>query len=231
MKHRVQILAVASLLLCSYGNAQMGGKESASPAAFTIAHVHFERNATDGDFEVVFEARGGTEGLTKFTVVSPDGRTVVDFSSPDATTLGMRQFRCESPEPENMESVKSAFPEGVYTFSGATTSGIKLHGKATLNHKLSGTASFLRPKAGAKGVSVKNLEISWTPVQNVAAYIIYLEQDESDINITATLRGSVNTFTVPNGFLLPDTEYTLGIGTVTTEGNTTIVETTFATSE
>jgi hypothetical protein len=211
--------------------AQTGGKESASPAAFTIARVHFERNTTDGDFEVVFEAKGGTEGLTKFTVVSPDGRTVVDFSSPDASTLGMRQFRCESPEPENMESVRSAFPEGVYTFSGSTATGVKLHGKATLNHKVAETTSFLRPKAGAKRVSIKNLEISWTPVKNVAAYIIYLEQDESDINITATLRGTANTFAVPDGFLLPDTEYTLGIGTVTSEGNTSLIETTFTTAE
>ncbi len=226
MTRRVQILAAASLLFYFYGMAQ-----SPLPETFTIASVHFERNATDGDFEVVFEAKGGTEGLTKFTVVSPDGRTVVDFSSPDATTLGMRLFRCESPEPENMESVRSAFPEGVYTFSGSTATGVKLHGKATLNHKLSGTTSFLRPKAGAKGVSVKNLEISWTPVKNVAAYILYLEQDESDINITATLRGTVNTFAVPDGFLLPGTEYTLGIGTVTSEGNTTFVETTFTTAE
>ena len=43
---------------------------------FAIASVHFEQNATDADVEVVFEVRGGDEGLTQLTVVSPDGRMV-----------------------------------------------------------------------------------------------------------------------------------------------------------
>lgn len=68
------------------------------------------------------------------------------------------------------------------------------------------------------------------PVENLAAYIIVLEQDELGVDITATLPSSVTAFAVPNGFLRPDTEYKLAIGTVTDDGNTSFVETTFTTA-
>lgn len=64
----------------------------------------------------------------------------------------------------------------------------------------------------------------------MAAYIIYIEQDELDVNLTAKLPGSVAAFAVPGGFLLPGMEYQLGIGTVTDEGNISYVETMFTTA-
>ena len=231
MTRRIQILLAATLLLGSYGLALVGvGKESGPAVPFAVASVYFERNATDGDFEVVFEVKGGDKGLAKLAVVSPDGRTVIDFTAPNASTLGIRQFRFESPEPADFESLRSAYPEGVYTFTAATAAGDKLHSESTLNHKLSATASFLRPGAGARGVGVRDLEITWTPVKGLAAYIIKIEQDELEVSITARLPGSVAKFAVPDGFLLPGTEYQLGIGTVTNEGNISFVETTFTTA-
>jgi hypothetical protein len=197
---------------------------------FALANVHFEQNATDGDVEAVFEVKGGNDGLAKLTVVSPDGRTVIDFTAPDASTLGMRQFRFESPEPGDVASLKSAYPDGVYVFSGATVAGDQLLGKSTLSYLLPATASFLRPGADAEDVDVKNPEITWSPVKNLAAYLIEIEQEELDVNITAKLPGSVATFAVPDGFLLPGREYKLSIGTVTDEGNISFVETTFTTS-
>jgi 3-phytase len=196
---------------------------------FTVAKVHFEQNATDEDVEVVFEVKGTDEGLAKLTVVSPDDRLVINFMAPDASTLGIRQFRFESPEPKNVESLKSAYPEGQYTFTGITEGGNKLEGKSILNHTLPSTTSFLTPSAEAKDVAVRDVKITWTPVKNVAAYIVYVEQDELDVNITAKLPNSVTTFAVPNDFLIPATEYQLGIGTVTAEGNISFIETNFTT--
>jgi hypothetical protein len=230
MTRQIQILAGVALLLVFHGLVLGGGKVSGASVPFAVASVRFEQNATDGDVEVVFEVKGGDEGLAKLAVVSPDGRTVIDFTAPDATTLGIRQFGFESPEPGDVERLKSAYPEGVYTFTGATAAGDKLHGESTLNHKLPATASFVRPGAGARGVGIMNLEITWTPVKNMAAYIVEIEQDELDVNITAKLPGSVTTFAVPDGFLLPGTEYQLGIGTVTDDGNISFVETTFTTA-
>ena len=236
MTRRIEILAgvtlllAATLLLSCHGPAPGVGKESAPFAPFAAASVHFEQNATDGDVEVVFKVKGGDEGLAKLEVVSPDGRTIIDFTAPDASTLGIRQFRFESPEPVHIEGLKSAYPEGVYTFDGVTAAGNKFHGESTLNHKLPATATFLQPAAGAQGVVVKDLEITWTPIKNLAAYIIEIEQDELEVNITTKLPASAATFAVPDGFLLPGTEYQLSIGTVTEEGNTSFVETTFTTA-
>jgi hypothetical protein len=231
MTRRLQILAVVTLFLGSHGFASVEiGEESGPSVPFAVASVHFERNATDGDFEVVFEVKGGDKGLAKFAVVSPDGRTVIDFKAPDASTLGIRQFRFESPEPADFESLRLAYPEGIYLFTAATADGDKLHSESTLHHKLPATTSFLRPEAGAKGVRVKNLEITWTPVKGLAAYIIKIEQDELAASIEARLPGSVTKFAVPVGFLVPGTEYQLGIGTVTNEGNISFVETMFTTA-
>ena len=231
MTKRIRVLAGSALLLGSLGPALAAvGQESGPSSPFAVAGVHMEQNATDGDFEVVFEVKGGAEGLTKLAVASPDGRTVIDFTAPDASTLGMRQFRFESPEPKGVASLKSAYPEGAYTFTGATAAGHILHGESTLHHELPATVSLLRPGAGARGVGVKDLRIAWTPVKNLAAYIIKIEQDELHVDIAATLPGSVAAFAVPDGFLVPGTEYQLGIGAVAKTGNMSFVETTFTTA-
>jgi hypothetical protein len=232
MKPRVRILAGVTLLLAPPGLGLVAAGPAVGPSVpFARASVHFERNATDGDVEVVFEVKGGDDGLAKLAVVSPDGRTVIDFTAPDASTLGIRQFRFESPEPGDGASLRAAYPEGGYTFTGATAGGTRLHSSARLTHSLPATASILRPRAGARGVRTKGLEIGWTPVRNLAAYVIRIEQDQMDVNITATLPGSAAGFAVPDGFLLPGTDYQLGIGTVTEEGNISFVETRFRTAE
>ena len=199
--------------------------------AFELATVHFEQNATDGDVEVVFKVTGGDTGLAKLTVVSPDGHTVIDFSAPAVSTLGIRQFVFESPEPGDVESLKAAYPEGVYTFTGATGDGDRLHGMARLNHFLPNTATILHPGPQAQEVATKNLAIAWTPVNNLKGYIIEIEQDEMSVRVEAQLPGSATVFDVPDGVLLPNTKYQVAIGTITEEGNTSFVETTFTTAK
>ena len=197
---------------------------------FPRASVRFEQNATDGDVEVVFEITGRSDGLAKLRVVSPDGRTVVDFDAPDASTLGIRQFVFESPEPKDVAGLKAAYPEGTYTFQGATASGGQLHGKAALKHELPPTTSFVWPKAKASNVAIRDLKIVWAPVNGVAGYIVEIEQDELNVKITARLPAIAPEFTVPAGFLRPGTKYLLGLGTVSSGGNISFVETTFTTA-
>jgi hypothetical protein len=197
-----------------------------------MASVHFEQNATDGDVEVVFKAKGRREGLAKLTVVGPDGRTVVDFAAPDASTLGIRQFAFESPEPADVKGLKAAYPEGVYKFAGSTASGQELRGESRLSHELPAPASLLRPGAGARNVAIRGLEIAWKPpAARVSGYIVEIEQDELGAHLEATLPGSAASFAVPDGFLRPGTEYELAIGTVSEGGNVSFVETSFTTAE
>ena len=79
-------------------------------------------------------------------------------------------------------------------------------------------------------VGAKNLKVAWTPVKNAAAYMIKVEQSKLGVNLTSTLPGSASTFAVPDDFLRPGTEYQLAIGTVSSQGNISFVETTFTTA-
>ena len=108
-------------------------------APFPEAEVRFEQNATDGDVEVVFEAKADDDGLARLQIVAPDGRMVVNFIAPDSSTMGIRQFRFESPEPKNVAALKSAYPEGAYRFAGRTFGGATFAGTARLNHTLPAT--------------------------------------------------------------------------------------------
>src|SRR2546430_3806515 len=117
---------MSTLFLILGGSAPGAEAQSATAGLFPVAIVHVEQNATDGDMEVVFEVTGGHDGLAELFVVSPDGRTVVAFRAPDSSTLGIRQFRFESPEPRDGTSLRAAYPEGVYHFSGKMFSGAKL---------------------------------------------------------------------------------------------------------
>jgi hypothetical protein len=224
------MLAGVTLLLGLHGAPAGLGGEAAPPAPFALATVHMEQNATEGDVEVVFEVDGGDEGLAKLSVTGPGGRTVIDFTAPGASAMGIRQFHLESPEPADPDRVKTAYPAGVYSFAGATSTGGKLQGKATLTHKLPGTAKVLRPASDGGDVSPQSLEIAWTPVEGMAGHILTVEQEESGESITAKLSGSTQKFVVPNGFLRPGTEYKIGLGTVARGGNASFVEATFTTT-
>lgn len=196
----------------------------ADTEAFATASVHFEQNATDGDYEVVFRVKGGKEGLAELTIIAPNGRKVVAFSAPERVTLGMRQFVFESPEPQDFASLRAAYPEGEYVFHGKTFSGAMLAGKATLSHRLPQTTTILSPEPEAHGASAAK-QIKWRAVAGVSAYMVELKNDVS--NIAAKLPASATSFAVPDGFLAAGTKYKLAVGTVGGEGNISFVETSF----
>lgn len=215
------VLTAAMLFLASHDLVRADEK-------FENTAVRFEQNVTDKDAEVVFEAMTAAVGMANLKVVGPDGRTVVDFKSPDSK-LGIRHFKLESPEPKNVSSVQADFPEGAYTFTGTTVTGVKLHGKATLSHKLPDPVSIVRPRPEEQGVPVNGLQIKWSAARNVVSVVVVIEQEKTGRKLAANLSGTATTFAMPDGFLLPRTEYKLAIGTVSREGNTSLVETEFTT--
>jgi hypothetical protein len=224
------VRTVPTAMLLFGGIAVLSAQSNGDTAKFAIANLHLEQNATDGDYEVVLEVNSGGEGLEKFTVVSPDGRKVVDYAAAGKPTMGMRSFHLETPEPHDIKIIRSSYPEGVYTLAGVTPSGLKLNGKVTLTHKLPPAATLVTPKPDSENVALKNLQIAWAPMKTVAGYILYIEQSDLNFEITAKLPGSSTSFNVPEGLLRPGTAYSLGIGTVSKEGNTSFIETTFSTA-
>jgi hypothetical protein len=231
MTKQSHAFAGLALILAALCLAPASGNDlPTAPKPIPDASIRFEQNATDGDVEVVFELTGPDEGLTQLTVVAPDGRTIVDFTVPDAKKYGIREFVFESPEPEDVEGLKAAYPAGEYTFQGMNTAGVKLRSTARLSHELPATVSFLQPTPRARGVDSQNLEITWTPVENVAGYVIELEQSKLDVKLTSKQPASMAKFAVPDGLLAPGVKYQLGIGTVSADGNISFVETSFTTA-
>ena len=219
--------AVTLLLSLVAYAAYAAEKPAAEPESFEVASARFEQNATDGDVEAVFEAAGGDDGLVQLTIVAPDGRKIVDFNAAGRSAMGMRQFRFESPEPTDIPALKKAYPEGDYTFTGQTSSGDRFKDKATLSHKLPETTAFVSPKADARDVLPKNLKITWAPVKGVSGYTIELEPAKSSALLELKLPASATSFTVPEGIVTPGGKCQLGIGTVSADGNISVIETSF----
>ena len=226
-----QVFAGLTLTVVCHGLASVAAGSTDEPAVFETASVRLEQNVTDEDVEVVFEVTGGDEGLAKLTVVSPDGRTVVDFRAPDGSTMGVRSFKFESPEPQDVEGLKQAYPKGTYVFTGKNVLGNELRAQADLHHALPAPVSFRQPRPGATGISIEDLEIAWAPVAEAVAYIVELEQEELNLKLNAQLPSPAVALTVPRNLLAPGVEYKLSIGTVSSAGNISVVETTFTTSE
>jgi len=229
--HRVGFVAVAVSLIGACGGGPGGAPAAGGDAvAFPVAAVRLEQNATDGDVEVVFEAKGGAEGLASLTITAPDGRAVAAFTAPDSSTLGMRQFRFESPEPTDVARLLAAYPEGEYGFAGATATGRRYASSATLRHGLPAATTVAYPADEAVDVPLAGLRITWAPAAEADAYLVALEQGELGFSLSARLPGSATAFVVPDGVLQPGHEYQIALGTVASGGNTSFVETTFATS-
>ncbi len=231
MNRKLIIVAVAVFIFGIQFTAEAQNKKAAYKQ-FEDAKIYFEQNSTDGDAEVVFKAKAGDEGMTKLMVVDPNGRTVIDFESPgDASMMGIRSFQLESPEPEDVAAVQKAYPAGVYKFSGTTTDGEEYQSEATLSHTSANPVSITNPANDAEDVSTKGLVVTWTPVKGAKLYLMEVEQEDSDVKVESTLLGSASSFSVPENFLLPDTDYKVVVGTVSEDGNLNFVESSFSTAK
>ena len=195
---------------------------------FEKVQVYFEQNVDDKDAEVKFEAISGNAGMVALKITAPDGRTVVDFKAPDSA-LGIRHLILESPEPKNDGRVQKDFPAGVYKFNGTAAGGAQFQDQATLSHRLPAPASLVRPKPDEKNVPVKGLTLSWTAGKDLSAIMLVVEHEKSGRAIRANLAGNATTFAVPDGFLMPGTEYKVAVGTVLKDGNGSFTESTMTT--
>src|SRR5512145_367814 len=64
-------IALFTVTLMSCGSAYARHPKPPEPSEFENAEIRVERNATDGDTEVVIFAKGGDDGFRHFRVVSP----------------------------------------------------------------------------------------------------------------------------------------------------------------
>jgi hypothetical protein len=197
---------------------------------FARTAVSLERNVTDQDAEIRFEVTATNEGLANLRVMAPDSRTVVDFKAPD-TKLGLRQITLESPEPRDDRRLQADFPAGAYRFVGATVGGTVLEGTAMLSHAFPPPISLTYPRADQGSLPTSGIQIRWRPVSGLASVIVVVEQEATGRELRVSLPGVATGFTVPEVFLSAGTEYKVAIGTVSRDGNSSFVETSFKTAE
>lgn len=215
-------LPAAILLLAIPGFAHAEEK-------FERTAVYLEQTVQDEDAEIKFEVIGGSTGLATLQIAAPNGRIVVDFKAPDSK-LGLRHVTVETPEPKNDGRLLADFPAGTYRFTATTVNGDTLLGQAVLSHVFPAPTSFLRPRADEKNLPVTGLQVRWSPVKDLAATTVVIEQEKTGRELRLNLPGTATGTAVPDGFLLPGTTYKLAIGTVSKDGNQSVVETQFTTS-
>lgn len=198
---------------------------------FSAASICVENNATDGDTEIVLRAVPEDEGLRRFHVRAPDGRTVFTFNSADPTVLGMREFLLESPEPAG-DRILAAYPEGEYGFVGRTHEGVRFFSRPRLSHRMPHATVILAPLADEE-VPISDLLVRWSPVPGVAQYLLEIENESADPeqSLTINLPSQANSFLAPAEWLTPGSEYQVGVATVAANCNVVFVESTFRTAE
>ena len=187
-----------------------------------------ERNATDGDTEVVLLAKGQDAGLKSLAVTSPQGKQVVTFHA-SGKGIGIREFVLESAEPPDLQAVLRSFPEGQYTVSGRTVDGQCITGTVPLFHQLAPATTLLTP-TNEQVVPVGQVVLSWDAVAGTERYIVELNNETTGSEFTFQIFPPTTSLVIPPHFLQADSEYQFGVGVKTTNGNITFVERTFFTA-
>ncbi len=198
---------------------------------FEVATINVERNATDGDTEIVISVLPADEGLKYLAIRAPNNRAVVDLFSLDRSVQGLREFDFESPEPPG-DAILAAYPQGIYKFTGRSVDGEWFQGEARLSHLMPAAPVIMTPASGSE-VSPGTLRIEWSAVPGLRKVVIELENESVDPEqvLTVELPGDATSFEVPAGFMLPGSEYQVGVAAVGGNGNITVVESLFVTGE
>ena len=99
------------------------------------------------------------------------------------------------------------------------------------NQRYEGTRAMLCRQITPEGNDMDYTCIALDSVNSGKGDIVVIAQETSGRWLKVNLPGSATLFTVPDGVLLPDTEYKLEVGTVAKDGNASFVETSFSTAK
>ena len=195
---------------------------------FSELIMTLERNATDGDTEVVLFAQGQDDGLKRLVIRAPNGRRVAEFKG-DERGIGIREFHLESAEPPDLDAVLASFPEGTYTFAGTTVTGRCLRGTGDLSHQIAPVTTLLNPSED-EVVPIDQVTLRWEAIAGVERYVVELNNETAGSEWTFEVFPPTTQVSIPAHFLQPNAEYQFAVGVKTVSGNVTFVELTFFTT-
>lgn len=229
----MKILTFAMSAGLAASTALAGGSAATSrgPTEFSVASINVERNATDGDTEIVISVVPGDDGLKFLTLRAPNKRTIFESFSLDRSVLGMREFNLESPEPPG-SAILSAYPQGVYQFTGRSVTGEWFRSEVRLSHLMPAEPVIMLPTEGSE-VPVGPVRIEWSDVPGLQKVVVEIENESVDPEqvMTAELPAGATSFEVPASFIQAGGEYQIGVAAVGMNGNITVVESTFTTPQ
>jgi hypothetical protein len=195
---------------------------------FSELTMTLERNATDGDTEVVIFVKGQDAGLKRLTVTAPNRRIVAAFKG-NRRSIGIREFVLESAEPPDLDAVLRSFPEGEYKISGRTVDGECIQGTASLSHEIAPATTLVTP-GEEQIVSTNDVILSWNAVPEAERYVVELNNENTGGENTFHVFPPTTSIAIPAHFLQAGAEYQFGVGVKTTNGNITFVERIFFTA-
>jgi hypothetical protein len=204
------------------------GRSRTNCLEFSELALTLERNATDGDTEVVIFAKGQDAGLKRLIVIAPNGRTVAAFHG-SQQGVGIREFVLESAEPPDLDAVLRSFPEGEYRISGRTVAGECIQGIASLSHEVAPATTLLTP-GEEQVVSVNEVILTWGAAPGAQVYVVELNNETTGLENTFQVFPPTTSIAIPAHFLHAGSEYQFGVGVRSATGNITFVERTFFTA-
>ena len=225
------VAGLAALALTSTAqpvNANGQARVRTNCLEFSELALTLERNATDGDTEVVIFAKGQDAGLKRLTVIAPNGRTIAAFHG-SQQGVGIREFVLESAEPPDLDAVLQSFPEGEYRIVGRTVVGECIQGIASLSHEVAPATTLLTP-GEEQVVSVNEVILSWSAVLGAQLYVVELNNETTGLENTFQVFPPTTSIAIPAHFLHAGSEYQFGVGVRSATGNLTFVERTFFTA-
>jgi hypothetical protein len=211
---------------------------------FSTAKMIIEVNATDGDagIQIFVDA----SGWKRLNVFDPEGEEIFEVQGAGRLEQqGVTELFFESEEPSFDEvplaEFLARFPEGEYTFTGRTTEGERLRGKARFTHNIPAGPEIVSPAEGAKLASNLPVVIDWNPVTapfpgansavTVTGYQVIVDNVKSNpLRVfSVMLPASVTHVTIAPQFIEPNGEYKFEVLAIEAGGNQTIAERTFRT--
>ena len=198
---------------------------------FENAAIRVERNATDGDTEIVITAKPLSDnGLIRLSILSPHWRRVVEVEAP-SKTRGVREFLFETPEPGG-SAILEQYPEGTYLYFGTATSGQRFVGSAELSHDMPGAATIVSP-VDESVIAPGALTVVWSAVPDAAQYIVEFENESADPeqSFAFVVSRETTSFVVPTALVVPHSVFQVGVASVHENGNVVFSETAFSTAD
>ncbi len=223
------VFGLATLMMLSLtSTVQAQTNDDEGEPEFELVTLYLEFNATDNEAEVVTVVDAEV-GLKVLKVIAPNDKTVLSLTSKNTPNLGQGEVLVKTPE-LSLDEIKAVYPAGVYRFRGTTVDGgDRVIGEVTLSHDLLPAPVISIPSNGATGVPVTGQIITWAPVAGASGYFLELENDETEATLTVDLPADASSFAIPNGLLLPNTEYEVSLGAIGANGNRVFSEISFTT--